>query len=140
MEKRPTEGAFSSCEGLTTVTLGNRLKEIGEEAFKLLECVATPNVIKTIKKRAFKNCVGLTVVTLGGGLEEICAEAFGGCTSSLEYIIMTNAFVKIDDTAFDGCSDLARVKFCYRIKEFMSHEAMWDWWNQCALEKALTAY
>ena len=55
-----------------TVTLGNGLDEIGEEAFR--ECLSLrhikiPNAIKKIKDYAFSWCMGLTTAILSDGLE-----------------------------------------------------------------------
>lgn len=55
--------------------------------------------------------------------QEIGEEALGVCTS-LECNIIPNAFKKIDHTAFNNCTSLTSVKFCNKIKEFVSCKAM----------------
>jgi hypothetical protein len=66
--------AFSWCSQLTTVIIGEGLKEIGEKAF--CECTSLREILITsavnvIKDSAFEFCLQLTMVILGEGLEEI---------------------------------------------------------------------
>ncbi len=64
---RSKEGAFRNCLGLTTVTLGDGLEEIGMSAFykcTSLHEIIIPNAVKTIKEKAFYGCLRLTSVTL----------------------------------------------------------------------------
>jgi hypothetical protein len=134
--------AFAQCSGLTTVTLGDRLEEIGERAFgycKLLEHIVIPHAVMTIKKRAYRECSGLTTVTLGDGLEEIGEEAFRQYTS-LGRIVIPPTVKTIDDTAFDGCSNLTSVEFCDKIEEFMYWKAMRGWWDRGVHENSLSTY
>ncbi len=59
------EGAFSNCAGLTAVTLGVGLEEIGENAFAsciLLERITIPRNVKSIHDTAFTDCTNLTSV------------------------------------------------------------------------------
>jgi hypothetical protein len=90
-------GVFQYCSGLTTVTLGDGLEEIGACAFgwcTLLEEIVIPNAVKMIEYSAFGGCSGLMTVTLGYGLEEIGACAFEDCIL-LEQIAIPNAFCVI---------------------------------------------
>jgi hypothetical protein len=52
----------------------------------------------------------LTTETLEDGLEVIGGEAFKECTS-LERIFIPPTVKAIDDTAFNGCSNLKNVDF-----------------------------
>jgi hypothetical protein len=135
-------GAFYQCHRLTRVTLGDGLEEIGREVF--LSCtslgeIVIPNNVRVINREAFYSCSGLTSVTLGDGLEEIGPGAFENCTS-IEHILIPPAVRAIDDTAFKGCTNLSNVEFCPRIEEFVSCEAMRDWWNQGVHEQCLSTY
>ena len=67
-------------------------------------------------------------MTLGDGLEEIGERAFEDY-ESLEEIVIPPAVRDIHDMAFIGCTNLTRVKFCDKIEEFVSCDAMSDWWN-----------
>ena len=82
---------------------------------------------------------GVTRVTLGSGLEEIGVEAFCHC-ESMEEIVIPPAVRDIDDTAFEGCTNLTRVKFCDEIEKFVSCVAMREWWNRGVGKKSLRAY
>ena len=46
----------------------------------------------------------------------------------------------IDDTAFVKCSNLTNVEFCNEIEEFVSCDAMRDWWNQGVHKRSLSTY
>ncbi len=125
------DNAFDFCSGLTTVTLGDGLREIGEEAFRccsLLRRMVIPNAVKAIRSSTFSGCSMMTTVTLGDGLEEIGREAFY-CCASLERIIVPPAVKAIDYSAFKDCSNLTRVEFCQEIEQFVSCEAMREWWH-----------
>jgi hypothetical protein len=133
---------FRNCTGLTSVTLGEGLEEIGFGAFggcTSMEEIVIPPAVRAIKERAFHNCDGLTRVTLGDGLEEIGKEAFENCTS-IEHILIPPAVRNIHDTAFNGCTNLTTVMFSNEIEEFVSCDAMRDWWNQGRHEKSLRTY
>ena len=78
-------------------------------------------------------------MTLGSGLEEIGEEAFEMCTL-LEEIVIPPAIRDIHDTAFKDCTNLTRVKFCDEIKEFVSCDAMSDWWNRGVGKMSLRTY
>jgi hypothetical protein len=134
--------AFNVCVGLTRVTLGDGLEEIGEGAFESCESmeeIVIPNAVRAIKKKAFNSCTGLRRVTLGDGLEEIGWGAFRNCTM-MEEIAIPPAVRDLHDTAFDKCTNLTRVKFCDEIEEFVSSDAMRNWWNQGRHEKSLRTY
>jgi hypothetical protein len=133
---------FESCTGLKRVTLGNGLEEIGEGAFaycESMEEIVIPPAIRKIKDHAFYDCTGLTRVTLSSGLEEIGEEAFACCTS-MEEIVIPPAVRDIHDTAFDNCRNLTRVKFSDEIEEFVSCDAMREWWNRGVGKKSLRTY
>jgi hypothetical protein len=135
-------GAFYDCDGLTTITLGERLEEIGAMSFARcgsLQHIDIPNSVKILKWEAFDSCRDLMTVDLGNGLEEIESRAFNECTS-LQRIVIPPAVTTIDDTAFEGCSNLTCVKFCDEVEEFVSCEAMREWWNQGLHEKSLCTY
>ena len=70
-------GAFMT-SGLTGVTFGSGLKEIGEQAFQdcALTNVTIPGTIKTIGRKAFYGNVGLTNVQIENGVETIGDYAF----------------------------------------------------------------
>lgn len=79
------DGAFSSCWGLSSVTIPNNMKIIGNEVFW--------------------DCLSLTSMTLPYGVTNICESAFRNC-GSLSLVTLPNSLTCIDDNAFAGCSGL----------------------------------
>jgi hypothetical protein len=62
-----SEGAFSGCSGLTSVTIPNSVMSIDYAAFEGcsgLTSVTIPNSVTSIGDEAFTNCSGLTSVTI----------------------------------------------------------------------------
>jgi hypothetical protein len=140
--KEIRDGTFIYCLGLSTVTVGKGVEEIGEEAFawyRSLQRIIIPNAVKWIHEGEFKHCWRLMTVTLSNGREEIKNKAFKDCRS-LEHIFIPLAVKAIDDSAFKGCSNLTHVEFYKKIEQFVSCEAMCDWWNQGLHEKSLSTY
>ena len=140
--KRIKKYAFSGCVEMMTVTLGEGLKEIGEHAFERCESlqrIIIHNAVKRIKNCAFLDCSGMTSVTFGEGLEEIGAKAFERCTS-LKHIYIPPNVKKIHTSTFKSCSNLNHVQFRDEIEEFVSCEAMREWWNRGLHEKSLSTY
>jgi hypothetical protein len=133
---------FDHRRQLRIVILNEELEEIGEEAFfgnDSLEEIIIPNAVRAIKYGAFLCCSDLMAVTLGSGLEEIGAMAFGYCRS-LGEIVIPNNIKEIDSTAFDGCTNLTKVKFSDEVEEFVSCNAISNWWNQGVGKKSLHTY
>ena len=95
--------AFVDCDLLTSVTLNNSLKYIGEEAFYrctgLTGSLVIPNSVTTIGHRAFYGCTGLTGnITIGRSVTFIGVAAFRDCPiSTINY----NAENCIFDTNVD---------------------------------------
>ena len=79
--------AFRSCN-LNSITIGNSVTEIGEDAFKW--------------------CSGLTSITIPNSVKKIGSSAFEGC-SGLMSIIIPNSVTYIGDSAFEGCSGLTSI-------------------------------
>lgn len=98
-----------------------------------------PHAVKTIKDGAFRNCAELRTAKLGEGLEEIGYWSFGWCTK-LRRLAIPPAVKEIDDTAFKGCSNLTKVVFCNKIEEFVSCNAMRNWWHQGLHKKSLSTH
>lgn len=77
--KRLPRDAFSRCENLKTVTLGNGVEEIGQYAFgscKSLESITLPDSVKSIEQYAFQSCENLTTATIGSGIKNIDNQVF----------------------------------------------------------------
>ena len=79
-----SNGVFSGCSGLISVTIPNSVASIGGSAFEKctgLTSVTIPNSVTKIAGFAFSGCSGLTSVTIGNSVESIGDYAFNNCTS-----------------------------------------------------------
>ena len=103
--------AFSSCSGLTSVTIPNSVTSIGYRAFygcSGLTSVTIPNSVTSIGVRAFEGCSGLTSVTIGNSVTTIGDYAFSGC-SGLTSVTIGNSVTSIGKYVFWGCSGLTKL-------------------------------
>ena len=87
--------AFSSCRGLTSVTI--------------------PNSVISIGMSAFSGCTGLTELTIGNSVTSIGDYAFSGCTGLTEFAI-GNSVTSIGDYAFSGCTGLTSITIPENVK------------------------
>ena len=74
--------AFSTCTGLTSVTISNSVTSIGNDAFygcTGLTSFTIPNSVTSIGNEAFASCSGLTSVTIPNSVTSIGYYAFYGC-------------------------------------------------------------
>lgn len=75
--------AFYRRYSLTSVSIGNSVTSIGDEAFRdctRLTSIIITNSVTSIGNNAFSNCTGLTSVTIGIGVAHIADGAFYYCT------------------------------------------------------------
>ncbi len=82
--------AFSSCSGLTSVTIPSSVTGIAGGAFAScsgLTSVNIPNSVTSIGENTFASCSGLTSVIIGSGVTYIGWGAFSGC-SGLQKVIV----------------------------------------------------
>ena len=103
--------AFSSCTGLTSVTIPNSVTSIGSSAFSSctgLTSVTIPNSVTNIGNDAFRGCTGLTSVTIGNSVISIGNDAFSGC-SGLTSVTISNSLTVIGWNAFMYCTGLTSV-------------------------------
>ena len=73
---------YGYCSGLTSVTIGSSVTNIGESAFRdcsSLTSIIIPNSVTSISSSAFNSCRGLTSVTIGNGVTSIGENAFVFC-------------------------------------------------------------
>ncbi|MCB5989852.1 leucine-rich repeat domain-containing protein [Flavobacterium psychrophilum] len=106
------ESAFFSCQGLTSVNVGNFVRSIGKNAFALcsnLTSITIPNnTVTSIGDAAFERCSGLTSVTIPNSVTTIGKGSFAGC-SGLISITIPNSVTSIGDGSFARCSGLTSV-------------------------------
>ena len=103
--------AFNGCDGPASVTIGNGVTAIGEEAFK--DCdgltgIDIPDSVVSIGFGAFYDCEGLTRVTIGNGVTSIGEGAFWDC-SGLTSVTIGNGVKEIGRMAFYQCTALTSV-------------------------------
>ena len=104
-------GAFSSCYGLTSVTIPNSVTSIGSSAFSNcsgLTSVTIPNSVTSIGNDTFYRCSGLTSVTIGNSVTSIGVRVFEYC-SDLTSVTIGNSVTSIGEYAFYECSGLTSV-------------------------------
>ena len=104
--------AFSSCSGLTSVTIPNSVTIIGNWAFSYctaLTSITIPNSVSFISEHAFLRCSGLTSITIPNSVTFIGEGAFGYC-DKLASITISKSVKRIADGAFMGCNKLTSFK------------------------------
>ena len=105
------DGAFSGCNGLSSVTIPNSVTTIGNNAFSgcsSLTSVTIPNSVTSIADGAFSGCNGLTSVTIPNSVTSIAKGAFSGC-NGLTSVTIPNSVTTIGSLAFSHCSSLTSV-------------------------------
>ena len=105
-------GAFYQCTKVTSVTLPNTIRAIGERCFEScfnLTSINLPNSIKDIGRLAFLWCTRLASITLPKNLEFIKDGCFDGC-ESLESVVIPDGVIEIQTGAFNQCFSLESVE------------------------------
>ena len=105
------EYAFSSCYGLTSITIPNSVTNIGEGAFDGcygLTSITIPNSVTSIGDWAFSGCSSLTSITIPNSVTSIGERALGHC-SSLTSITSPNSVTSIGEYAFCYCYGLTSI-------------------------------
>lgn len=104
------DGAFFGCD-LTSVTIGNGVTSIGSSAFygcTGLTSVTIGNGVTSIGRDAFYNCTGLRSITIPDSVTSLGWGAFAGCTG-LRSITISDSVTSIGNWAFEGCTGLTSV-------------------------------
>ncbi len=105
------QSAFSYCNNLTAVFIGENVQVIARFAFAYCENmtgISIPNKVKEIGDFAFYNCHKLTNVILPSSVEKIGKSTFSGC-SLLGTIHLPAAVKEVGDGVFSHCSALATI-------------------------------
>ena len=96
--------AFSSCSSLNSISIPGSVTHISENAFSLsgLTSVTLNEGVRSIGDYAFKDCAALTSVYLPSTLREIGNSAFDSCETLPSIIIPLNV-AWIGSSAFNQC-------------------------------------
>ena len=110
----------SLCSGLTqltSVTLPDSLREIGEYAFQGsgITSIQIPEKVRVIETGNFSNCKSLKEITLNPEIETLGTSAFYNCTA-LEEINIPNNVDSIGSSAFSNCTTLTTVTIPDRVR------------------------
>jgi hypothetical protein len=103
--------AFSNCEFLTSMVIGDSVTEIGSNAFYLcsgLTSVVIGNGVTVIGDNAFSNCTSLMNLAIGNSVTDIGNYAFTICYS-LKSVTIPNGVISIGNFAFSLCYDLEKI-------------------------------
>ncbi len=105
------EGAFESCDSLTSVMIPDSVTSIGDSAFESctgLTSVTIGDSVTTIGNSAFYTCTNLTSVKIGNGVTSIEGYAFGDC-DSLGSVVIPDSVTSIGYAAFRSCNSLTSI-------------------------------
>ena len=87
------EKAFYYDTGLTGVTIGNSITNIGNSAFsscEKLSSITIGNGVTNIGEKAFYDCKGLISITIPSGVTSIGNDAFSGCSALASIVVSEN--------------------------------------------------
>ena len=134
--------AFDGCTTLTSVTVGDGVTSIGNDAFNGCCAITSATMpshaiddiprdnLKTIVItsgsifiESFRGCTSLTSITIGNGVTSIEGGAFRGCTS-LTSITIGNGVTRIGDSVFQECTSLTSVTIPDSVTS-IGHEAFY---------------
>ena len=117
-----SEQAFMNCHSLTSVSIPNTIKHIGNSAFyycNSLTSVTIPNSVETLGSYAFFLCENLATVKIGNGLSDIREYTFFKCYA-LSNLTIGNSVKTIGSLAFYSCRSLDHVNIPNSVESIAS--------------------
>ena len=135
-------GAFDNCSKLSSITIPDSVKSIGDYTFyncSSLTSITIPDNVTSIGEYAFSNCSSLTSITIPDSVTSIGSSAFRGC-SSLTSITLPHNYTKQCNKHRLFC--VQRMQFAYKhnvavywskgrsnVKRYLSVSARIYFWN-----------
>ena len=116
-----SDGAFSSCSSLISITIPESVTSIGNSAFygcSGLTSITIPESVTSIGNSAFSDCSGLTSIIIPNSVTSL-GNGRGGCfqwCSGLTSAIIGNSVTNIDRYTFASCSSLTSVTIGNSVK------------------------
>ena len=107
------EGAFQSCDYLTTIKLPNSLKSIHRSAFRgchTLQTIDLPESVSFIDADVFDGCYKLEDIVLPNSITAINDQTFDYCYA-LKSIVIPKSVTYIGQQAFESCSNLKAIYY-----------------------------
>lgn len=105
-----SEGLFSACFNLTSVTIPDSVTSIGDYAFSGCESltrVTIPGNVTSIGKNAFQNSFGLESITISASVTSIGQEAFYYCRA-LKHVEFMGSAPTIGENCFKDVNAIVR--------------------------------
>lgn len=115
--------AFTSCDCVISIVMGNNVRKIGSEAFSgcdSLTKIILSNNITAINDYTFHSCSSLTDIIIPNGVTMIGKMAFGVC-EGLSEIIIPDSVMEIDEWAFVNCDNLVSITIPNSVKTIDSN-------------------
>ena len=99
--------AFYNCENLEEVEFGNKLREIGDQAFSntVIKDLTIPDTVTSIGYAAFGECKKLIGVSIPESVTYLVKSQFAGC-SELREVTISSPVVQLDKNVFTNCNKL----------------------------------
>ena len=104
------EHLYCGDKEITDLVIPSDVKHLNNsfKHFSGLKSVSLGNTIESISNEAFWGCVGINEIDFGNSISEIGALAFWGCTG-ITTIVIPNTVKSIGYSAFNGCTGLTKV-------------------------------
>ena len=108
-------GSLGNLPALEEIIFGEKLKEIGYNAFEKNKKLTKIDFsgcenFTTFGWQVFKGCTALETVTLPNTLTNINVNVFDGCIS-LKSVVLSTSLTTVDASTFAGCTSLETVSF-----------------------------